>query len=78
MEGSGCETPPFAENNAGDSLRIAMQPPTQVASVRGVAALVAPWRPVSLQFLGSLQKILVNRTPDEFRHRSARLVGQHL
>jgi len=29
-----------------------------------------------LQFLGSLQKVLVNRTADEFRHRSARLLGQ--
>jgi hypothetical protein len=29
-----------------------------------------------LQFLGSLQKILVNRTPDEFRQRSAGLFGQ--
>jgi hypothetical protein len=31
-----------------------------------------------LQFLGSLVKILVNRTADEFRHRSACLVGQLL
>jgi hypothetical protein len=29
-----------------------------------------------LQFLGSLQKVLVNRTADEFRYRSARLLGQ--
>jgi hypothetical protein len=29
-----------------------------------------------LKFLSSLLKVLVNRTPDEFSHRSARLLGQ--
>jgi hypothetical protein len=31
-----------------------------------------------LQFFRSLVKVLVNRTPDEFCHRSARLIGQLL
>jgi hypothetical protein len=32
--------------------------------------------PRLLQFLGSLPKVFVNRSPDEFCHRSARLLGE--
>jgi hypothetical protein len=40
--------------------------------LRGVTSTVASRL---LQFLGSLLKVLINRTPDEFCHRSACLVG---
>ena len=75
-EAAGLRDSGFCGERESDSLRVARQPPIQVALVRGVAVLVTPWRPVLLQFLGSLLKVLVNRTPDEFSNRSARLVGQ--
>ncbi len=78
MERPGCETRVFAENSGSDSLRVAMQPPIKVAVGQGRRGARNTVASRLLQFLGSLQKVLVNRTADEFCHRSARLLGQLL
>ena len=65
-----------ARKRTADTIRIAMQPPKQVAVVRDDSVLQASGRPALLQFFCAFLKVLVNRTPDEFRDRSARLLGQ--
>jgi hypothetical protein len=78
MEASVCTIPTFAENSESDSVRIATAASLKGCfgqGRRGVGSAVASRL---LQFLGSLQKIRVNRTAYEFGDWSASLVGQRL
>jgi hypothetical protein len=77
VEQPGCETRVFAENSGSDSLRRANAASNQVVW-SGTPRCSNTVASRLLQFLGSLLQVLIKGTADEFRHRSARFLGQLL
>jgi hypothetical protein len=66
----------FAENNGGDSLRLAIAASNTGRFGQGRRGASNTMALRLLQFLGSLQQVLVNRTSNEFCDWSARFLGQ--
>ncbi len=67
-----------ARGQTAVTIRVAMQPPIRLRRSGASCVLEPPRRPAYFNSLARSLRYLINRTPDEFGNRSARLVGQLL